>query len=138
MLCADIFFGAYLLEVLYIEVGVSVSCIPHAFIAGAARCILACLPESSAFLLSLSLSLSLFRGEGQVAYLCTKKKNYECPRANYADLMPVFWGMCNVRWEFFLPGIFIKFWPSFVPQTSRMGRETEKIGLSELLQSSFV
>lgn len=53
-----IFFGTYLLEVVYVVVGVSVSCIPHAFIAGAARCILVCLLESSAFLFCLPLSVS--------------------------------------------------------------------------------
>lgn len=78
MLCADIFFGAYLLEVLYIEVGVSVSCIPHAFIAGAARCILACLPESSAFLLSLSLSPS-FEGKARWPICVQRKKIMNAP-----------------------------------------------------------
>lgn len=59
VLCADIFFGAHLFEVVYVVVGVSVSCIPHAFIAGTAHCILVRLPELSAFIVfSLSLSLS--------------------------------------------------------------------------------
>lgn len=68
--CVPIFFfGAYLLEVVCVVVGVSVSCIPHAFIAGAARCILVCLPESSAFLFCLPLEgmgrLSCVKGQSR-------------------------------------------------------------------------
>lgn len=122
--CRYFFFGAYLLEVVCVVVGVSVSCIPHAFIAGAARCILVCLPESSAFLFCLPLEgmgrLSCVKGQSRNN---KKEKNWFLD-ASFVDLVPVFWDACNEWREIILLEVFIKFLQSFVP---RMSRKIEKI-----------
>lgn len=86
-----------------------VSCIPHAFIAGAARCILACLPESSAFLLSLSPPLPRARR------ICVQRR-----KKHYVDLMPVSVGDS----------------PCFVPQTQGWkGRRTVRTAPKQLCLS---